>query len=1372
VHRSSPASALRLVPLLLLALITLAIPSNLQSETFKNPRRIPLPVDPVALVVGDINGDGRTDILYGTGQYASAVLHPLLAQPNGSFTPGADIPLPTTISSRCKLADINGDHVLDLVCAGFGLPTSSIAILKGNGDGTFQSAILSNLPATTSILHIAAIGDINNDGHPDVIVTDTPNSVVFPLLGDGTGHFNPAPIVASGASPVLGKLYDLNGDGNLDLLVQGNDGYSLIYLGKGDGTFATGTAFKGFTTVVLGDIDGDTHPDLIGGGGGQLTILHGNPDGTFNPSPIVSTNFISGNNPKSGFANYIAPLALIDLNGDGIPDLVAYATDGLTVFLGQPGLKFGPASHYPVARDFFGGEDPNDLVDINGDGYLDFIAAGPNGIYIIYGRGDGTFSSAAVTEFGSIVAYATMADFNKDGILDLVTTGDPKLHIRLGKGDGTFGPLADLPGGAGVDFTTPNAEQYAHIVHGDFNGDGKQDVVAIGSPTFGTYVPYLFVGHGDGTFDAPIATSIISRPSVDASPMSVVDINKDGRDDIVTFDVAKATIYLAQANGSFSSSITIPLIQDTPNDSSFPAFADVTGDGILDAIYSSSQHVYILPGRGDGTFNNPIALTIPPIAGAFLQGSGPVVIGDFDGDGRPDISVLVPWARMQNDQIEFPTQLFTFYNLGNSSFTVGLPSLTSFHSFTHIQSADVDQDGRADLLFDNGGDLYAFNGPVIGIVHGQANRTLSVETDYVAGTGLSSVFVADLNHDGLPDIIAANGDYNATSNAVTILLNQGNATNVTGTLTIAPEPSLVAQPITLTAALSPPTGVIATLAGNITFSIDGNAVGTAPLTSNTATLVTSAPLAIGTHQVTATWSGDSTYPAITLTTPHLVVGIPVTLNLASSANAASVGQQISLTTNVVNVAGVPAGSPGPTGTIALTDNGTLFATSTITAPGVILTNSLLLATAGTHTIVAAYSGDANHAAATSTITVQVAALPTTVTISSSANPAPYGLAITFTATVTANPALFIRSLYNNATITLAGLPGGPISVPVTLSASGSSAGVAIGIATYTIATLQPGSYPVTASFSGNNSTTASVSAPLTQVIRQAISSTALSVTPNPAYTGQTVTFAVTVNSPAGSPTGTVLLFDGGLPLATITLNPGSSASTGGSAQAFFATALLGVGTHTLSARYSGDTSNLVSFSPNVSETILLSTFTLTLNPATLSLQTGHHSTLTFSATSIGSFTDTLHLTTGNLPVYTTLTFTPATLQLPANGTATSSISVDTDFILGFLSQNDPHSTPPQATSQKLHPAIALALSTLTLTPLALLLPLALRRRNRMRLPTLLAAVIAFAMLYSASGCSGRQPPSTVPGTYNIQITATPTFSQTPITITLPLTITP
>jgi hypothetical protein len=210
-------------------------------------------------MAGDINGDGRSDIVYGSGATANGELHPLLAQADGSYSPGVDIILPVGFGPACKLGDVNGDSKLDLICPSYASTKPAIAVLLGNGDGTFQSPILTSLGQTAqpAALVIADSGDVNRDGHLDLVIADAANAFLLPLLGDGKGHFTSAATISVGGSPALVTLEDLNGDGRLDLVESGVVPGVSVLTGTGDGTFNETATYPLYTGAVPGDVDGD-----------------------------------------------------------------------------------------------------------------------------------------------------------------------------------------------------------------------------------------------------------------------------------------------------------------------------------------------------------------------------------------------------------------------------------------------------------------------------------------------------------------------------------------------------------------------------------------------------------------------------------------------------------------------------------------------------------------------------------------------------------------------------------------------------------------------------------------------------------------------------------------------------------------------------------------------------------------------------------------------------------------------------------------------------------------------------------------------------------------------------------------------------------
>jgi hypothetical protein len=290
----------------------------------------------------DVNGDGKLDLLVvnecADNSCSSGSASVLLGNGDGTFQSPLSYGSGGTYSYSLAVADVNGDGKPDLIvaneCADNNCSSNgSVSVLLGNGDGTFQTAV----PYGSGGLYplSVAVGDVNGDGKPDLIVANecadnncSSNGSVSVLLGNGDGTLQTAVPYGSGGLYALGvAVGDLNGDGKPDLIVAnqcGNNnncsnGSMGVLLGNGDGTFQTATAtvtpvLGGIQTIVLGDFNGDHNLDVAAGSGN--TLLLGNGDGTFQ-SPIA----LGAGGPG---------IATGDLNGDGRPDL---AVGGVSVLL-------------------------------------------------------------------------------------------------------------------------------------------------------------------------------------------------------------------------------------------------------------------------------------------------------------------------------------------------------------------------------------------------------------------------------------------------------------------------------------------------------------------------------------------------------------------------------------------------------------------------------------------------------------------------------------------------------------------------------------------------------------------------------------------------------------------------------------------------------------------------------------------------------------------------------------------------------------------------------------------------------------------------------------------------------------------------------
>ncbi len=315
--------------------------------------------------------------------------------------------------SSLAVGDLNGDGKQDLAVTNS--LSNNVSILLGNGDGTFQPAVNYALGAGT--FHgtpSAAVGDFNGDGKPDLAVATA--DYVAVLLGNGDGTFQAAVSYAAGPSFSAVVVGDFNGDGKLDLAVTANANDEVnILLGNGDGTFQPPVSYsvgQAPLSLQAGDFNGDGRLDLAVANyySENVSILLGNGDGSFK----TAVNYPVGAYPLFG------PVG--DFNGDGSLDLAVgnAGNNNVSVLLGNGDGTFQPALNFPVGRS----PGAPAVGDFNGDGKLDLAVSNDysdsiGNISLLLGNGDGTFQPAVTLNTQTFPASAVIGDFNGDGRLDL-----------------------------------------------------------------------------------------------------------------------------------------------------------------------------------------------------------------------------------------------------------------------------------------------------------------------------------------------------------------------------------------------------------------------------------------------------------------------------------------------------------------------------------------------------------------------------------------------------------------------------------------------------------------------------------------------------------------------------------------------------------------------------------------------------------------------------------------------------------------------------------------------------------------------------------------------------------------------------------------
>ena len=318
--------------------------------------------------------------------------------------------------------------------------------------------------------------------------------------------------------------------------------------------------------------------------------------------------------------------AVGDWNGDGHLDLATgnvVLTASLSVLLGR-----GDGTFEAIPDVAMEGAGSIAVGDFNHDGHLDLAMTNStvnppaNTVFILLGRGDGTFQRAPNVDVGQDPEAITVGDFNGDGHQDLAVanasfTGEPtpgSVSILLGRGDGTFQAAPDV--GVG-----PNP---LSITVGDFNRDGHQDFATANDNTY-AQLPgsvSILLGRGDGTFQAAREVESESHPF----SVTVGDFNGDGRPDLAILAFpGTASIRIGRGDGTFEAVPDVGV-----EGAGSIAVGDLNQDGHLDlAITTSSPTVSIQIGRGDGTFQAASEVGLAGLSG--------VTVGDFNSDGRQDL---------------------------------------------------------------------------------------------------------------------------------------------------------------------------------------------------------------------------------------------------------------------------------------------------------------------------------------------------------------------------------------------------------------------------------------------------------------------------------------------------------------------------------------------------------------------------------------------------------------------------------------------------------------------------------------------------------------------------------------------------------------
>ncbi len=308
--------------------------------TFRTGASYSAGVGPFSIVAADFNNDGILDLAVAND--LSPYLTILLGNGDGTFRYGPQSPQTPSFENYVTVGDFNGDHIPDILALSISNPCMCISVLIGNGDGTFQDAINAQ-PAFTMLA--ATVGDFNGDGKVDVATAGIfgGSSSVNILLGNGDGTFQIGASYPGESTPVAMAVADFNRDRKMDLAIAYLEGTGIsVMLGNGDGTFQKAvdypTAFP--DGVAVGDFNGDQVPDLVAANLSSpsgVSVFLGNGDGTFQPGVMYPSGVEYGED---------AYVALGDFNRDDKMDIVTadYRYNDVVVLLNTGVVSFFPTT--------------------------------------------------------------------------------------------------------------------------------------------------------------------------------------------------------------------------------------------------------------------------------------------------------------------------------------------------------------------------------------------------------------------------------------------------------------------------------------------------------------------------------------------------------------------------------------------------------------------------------------------------------------------------------------------------------------------------------------------------------------------------------------------------------------------------------------------------------------------------------------------------------------------------------------------------------------------------------------------------------------------------------------------------------------------
>ncbi|MGD8897127.1 MAG: VCBS repeat-containing protein, partial [Acidobacteriota bacterium] len=765
--------------------------------------------NPLDIAAGDVDRDGKPDLV--TANQGSGTASVLIGDGLGGFTLESPAVSVGSDPVQVALVDVDRDGWLDLAALLGNTGPPQVRILPGTStpppsfdDGSPVMVPLSGSSAPMGL----AVGDLERDGRPDLVVTESATNQVVVVPNESgpdcpRASFGDAPrAFFAGNGPVSVAIADLDEDGLDDLVVAASTGQTLEVLkGTGNGYVGAGTVLVTGTIprgVATADFNFDGHADIVAALGNQVQVFLGDGTGAL----------AGGSSAGAG-----SPSAVVvgDFDGNGAPDVAATSQGTGEVYF-FPGDALGGLGAPTITTV---GAGPLALAagQLNTGGVLDLVVANSadDTVSVLLGNGDGSFAVSTLPMTPGKGPWGIALGNFDGGGLDIVTADHDatpaSVTVWSGVGDGTFG--------AATSFTVPGSFPFA-VAALDVTADSNHDISVVTNDD----ALVLLVGDGAGGFAAPAEFPVRARPSeiavldadadgrpdlavpcrdadsvvvllarppvpplfteaakvgvgVDPTDIVTADLDRDGDLDLAAANSTDGTVSVLQNDslGGFSVSVTLS-VGPSPN---AVVAADFDRDGILDLAVANRVDpggtISVLRGLGGGVFDAAESAPpfLPPYASEVLGLPDDLAVGDFDGDGTLELAAANEATGTVtligvDPKVPLPAGPPYFDYSFEGTLVVG-------ESPRRILVDDLDRDGKLDLVVVNRENLVAPLDDDLTVFFGDGSGGFTPPLNLQLGSGTSplSVTSGDFDLDGDPDLaVAVFG-----SDEIALFTNQG-----------------------------------------------------------------------------------------------------------------------------------------------------------------------------------------------------------------------------------------------------------------------------------------------------------------------------------------------------------------------------------------------------------------------------------------------------------------------------------------------------------------------------------------------------------------------------------------------------------------------